>query len=297
MPPICSRLGTAAGHVGGDGDFATEAGAADDFGFFCDLVGVEHFVFDTDLGKHSGNDFALVDRTGPDQDRPPGRVNLGDFADDRLVFFFGGTVDAIGEALASRGPVRRDADDGGAIDPFQFARAAGRGAGHPGEVGIAEEEVLDRDPRGLSGRDADFDLLFCLDRLVDPVTPLASFGQAAGEFVDDDDFHPTLLPGADDVLPIEDEFAVDFDRAFGEFVKIDQAHRADEVLFGERADLLAAAGGQFETLRLVVDFEMFVEDKFRRVLRGPAVGLDDLVADGVFDRTDDQRRGNSASPA
>ena len=52
-----------------------------------------------------------------------------------------------------------------------------------------------------------FDAFLGLDRLVNARPPLAAFGQAAGELVDDHD-----LAVADHVLPVEKHLAADFDR-------------------------------------------------------------------------------------
>ena len=53
-----------------------------------------------------------------------------------------------------------------------------------------------------------FDPFFGFDRLMNAVPPLAAFGEAAGELVDDHD-----LAVADDVLPVEEHLARDLDRA------------------------------------------------------------------------------------
>ena len=61
----------------------------------------------------------------------------------------------------------------------------------------AGEQILDRDPRGVSRGNGDLDLLLRLDSLVDPVFPGTALGGPACKLVDDQD-----LAVADDILPI-----------------------------------------------------------------------------------------------
>ena len=63
------NVGTAAGHVGGDGDHAEPAGLGDEFSFALVQFGVEHDVADAFALKDGGEAFGLFNGRGADQDR------------------------------------------------------------------------------------------------------------------------------------------------------------------------------------------------------------------------------------
>ena len=120
---------------------------------------------------------------------------------------------------------------------------------------------------------------------MNPVAPLAPFGQPPREFVNDHN-----LAFLHDILPIKMKVAVHFDRPFDVLIQINQANGTQNVGLGQGTNELAALRGQFHFLRVIVDLVMHVLLEARRVLRGPLVGRFDLLADLVSQRTDDQRR-------
>ena len=63
------NVGTAAGHVGGDGDRALAPGLRDDGRFALVILGVQHFVLDAHLLENAGEPLGLLDRDGADQHR------------------------------------------------------------------------------------------------------------------------------------------------------------------------------------------------------------------------------------
>ena len=79
-------VGSAAGHVRGDGHRAQAARLGDDFGLALVMLGVEHLVLDAPLFQQARDQFASLDRDGADQNRPPAAVHLLDLAlGDRLA--------------------------------------------------------------------------------------------------------------------------------------------------------------------------------------------------------------------
>ena len=62
-------VGTAAGHVRGDGHGAEAAGLGDDLGLALVMLGVEHFVLDAAFFEQAGDPFAPFDRDGADENR------------------------------------------------------------------------------------------------------------------------------------------------------------------------------------------------------------------------------------
>ena len=95
-------VGTAAGHVGGDGDRAEPAGLGDDAGLLLVVLGVQHVVRDRALLELARQVLGALDAGGADQDRLALLVALGDVVDDRDVLGLFGLVDQVG--LVARGP-------------------------------------------------------------------------------------------------------------------------------------------------------------------------------------------------
>ncbi|KKM71620.1 hypothetical protein LCGC14_1428780, partial [marine sediment metagenome] len=116
-----------------------------------------------------------------------------------------------------------------------------------------------------------------LDRLVDAAAPLAAFGQAAGELVDD--HH---LAVADHVLPVAKELAVDLDGALDIFVDAEHADGVHRVGLGQHANQAAAFGRQLDFLVVVVILVVFVFFELASHRRGPLVGFDrDALVEGL----------------
>ena len=121
----------------------------------------------------------------------------------------------------------------------------------------SEEEVLNGNARRLSGRDGNLDVLLRFDRLMNPFAPFAPFAETARKFVDDNDF---AVPN--DVLLVEVEFPVDFDRAFDVFVDVIEPGRLHRFGLGEPARLLAPFAREFYFALFVVVGVVFVFNEF-----------------------------------
>ena len=85
-----NNVGTAARHVGGDGDGPEAARLSDDLRFALVLLGVEHLVLDAALVEELAQPFALLDGDGSHQDRPPLAIDTGDLVlgDDIALLAF-----------------------------------------------------------------------------------------------------------------------------------------------------------------------------------------------------------------
>ncbi len=185
--------------------------------------------------------FGLVDGSSADQDGPPLLVQFQDFVGDRVPFGIGRTENPRGQPPPLDGLVRRNGDHSHLVDLAELAGRSASRAGHARQIAVTEEQVLDGNAGGLPGRNCDFDLLLGLDRLVNPIPPLAAFRQPSGELVDDHDF-----PVADDVLPIQVVIAVYPNRPLHVLVQIHQAHGAAAVPAGAEN---AGTGGQPASVR------------------------------------------------
>lgn len=62
-----------------------------------------------------------------------------------------------------------------------------RRAGHAGNAFVLAEQFLHCDPCAVRGERRDFDHLACLDGLMNSVSPLASFSDSSGIFIDNAD--------------------------------------------------------------------------------------------------------------
>ena len=81
--------------------------------------------------------------------------------------------------------VGRDLDHRDLVDLDELLRLGHRGPGHPGELVVEAEVVLQGDRRERLVLLPDLDALLRLDRLVQPLRPAPSLEDATGELVDD----------------------------------------------------------------------------------------------------------------
>jgi len=190
-------VGTAAGHVGGDGDGAALSGAGDDLGLLLVELGVEHGVHDALALEQAAEDLGGLDGDGADEHGLAAAVGHLDLLDDGLVLVAAGLEDGVVAVDADAGLVRRDDDDGQLVDLEKLGGFGLGCAGHAREFFVHAEVVLDRD-RGVGPRLAlDGDVFLGFDGLVEPVGPATTRHHTAGVFVDDHD-----LAFLDDVLDV-----------------------------------------------------------------------------------------------
>ncbi|MPL60832.1 hypothetical protein SDC9_06394 [bioreactor metagenome] len=229
-------VGAAAGHVGGDGDGAEAAGIGDDLRLLRVLARVQHVVRNAVLLQHLGQHLGFLDRGGADQDRLALGMGLLDRLDHRSVFLGGGAIDAVVFVLAGDGAVRRHLDHAEAVDLGEFLGLGGGGAGHPGQLVVKAEVVLEGDRGEGHVLGLDRHALFRLDRLMQTVGQAPALHHAAGEFVDQHD-----LAAGDDIVLILVEQLVRA-QGLGDVVHDRRRFRVIERLaLGQDADLVQAA--------------------------------------------------------
>ena len=173
------------GHVGGDGDGVEPTCLGHDHRLASVLLGVEHLVRHAPLLQQLRQVLALLDADRADQHRLAALVPLGDVVDDRTELRLLALVDEVGLIVADHGLVGGDRHHGQLVRAHQLGRLGGGGTGHPGQLVVHAEVVLQGD-RG-EGLVLLFDLhtLLGLDGLVDAFAPAAALEHAAGELVDD----------------------------------------------------------------------------------------------------------------
>ncbi len=86
-------IGTATGHVGGDGHLRTGTGLRHDLGFTRMLLGVQHVVRNVGLLEQAAQQFRLFNRGGTHQHRLAAFYATFDIGDDGVVFLVGGLED------------------------------------------------------------------------------------------------------------------------------------------------------------------------------------------------------------
>ena len=180
-------VGAPPGHVGGDGDRARLARLGDDIGLLLVIAGVEHAVLDLAFLEQSGEVLGLLDGDGAHQHRLPARVAFRDHVEDRRVLFDQRTVDLVVLVGPDAELVGRDFGDFQAVDLGELGRLGHRGAGHPGELRVKAEIVLEGDRGERLVLRLDLDAFLGFQGLVQPLGEAPPFHHPAGELVDDDD--------------------------------------------------------------------------------------------------------------
>ena len=254
-------VGTAAGHVGGDGDHAEAAGLGDDFGFLLVELGVEDDVADALALEDVGEQLGLFDAGGADEDGLLFGVQALDLVGDGEVLFLRGAVDDVGVFDAQHLAVGGDDDDVELVDLVELGGFGFGGAGHAGELFVEAEVVLEGDGgEGLVFL-ADLHAFLGFDGLVQAIGPAAAGHEAAGELVDDDDF--AVL---DDVLDVALVEGVGLDGDLDVVLHVPVFGVGDVADAEQLFDLLPAFVGDGDGAGL------FVDD----VVAGPGLGLEGL---------------------
>ena len=217
------NVGAAAGHVGGDGDRAGNAGFGDDERFLLVVASVEdgevfrrladprrrvkrgHCVGSGEVDllvaaafEHLGQMFRLLDRRRADQHRLHLGVGFLDLAHHRAQLLVVGAIDLVVLVEAVDRHVGRNLDDDQLVDLGELVGFGRGGAGHAGELLVEAEIVLEGDRGEGDVFRLDGDVLLRLQRLVQAFRIAAAGHHAAGELVDDHDFAV-----ADDVVLVD----------------------------------------------------------------------------------------------
>ncbi len=179
-------VGTAPGHVGGDGHRAPAPRLGDDRGFPLVLLGVEHLVLHTTLGQLLGQVFRLRHTGRADKHRLAPVVALGDVVDDRTELGDLGLVHDVGLVGPDHRFVRGDRHNAQGVDLVELRRLRHRSSGHPGQFVVEPEVVLQRDRGQGLVLLLDLDLFLGLDRLVHTLAVTPAVQYPTGELVDDE---------------------------------------------------------------------------------------------------------------
>src|SRR5512133_936719 len=187
----------AAGHVGRDRDRALLARLGDDPGLLLVLLRVENVVRDAGAIEELREVLGDLDRDRSDEHRLADRVALLDVCDHRVVLRVRRLEDHVVLVVARDVDVGRDLDHVQVVDLDELLLLGLGRAGHPRELLVETEVVLQRDRGERLVLLLNADALLGLDRLVEPLRPAAAFHDPARELVDDLD-----LAVLDDVVDV-----------------------------------------------------------------------------------------------
>ena len=177
----------AAGHVGGDHHRSLAARLGDQLALSFGVLGlrVQHRVFYPLPLQRLGDHLRDLDRDGSHQDRLALLVAADDFVEDGTPLAVFGLEDLVVLVGPDHRFVGRDLDHRHFVDLHELGRLGEGGAGHPGELVVEAEVVLEGDRRQGLVLLPDRHALLRLDRLVQALRPAPALEDAAGELVDD----------------------------------------------------------------------------------------------------------------
>src|SRR5262249_25320601 len=175
-----------------NGDGTNTAGLGNDLGFARGVLGqrVEQLVLDAATLQHAAQLDRFINIGRTDQHRPTALVDVRDFLDHGIPFFFFRTEDYVGRVDADERLIGRDGDDVELVDLPKLVRLGHRGTGHARQLLVKLEKVLQGNGGERLRLFLDLDTvagMLGLDGLVQAIAPLAADHEPAGELVDDND--------------------------------------------------------------------------------------------------------------
>ena len=191
-------VGTASGHVGGDGHRVPASGLGDHACLELVVHGVQDVVLDAILLEQLGKPFALLDRHRAYEHRLAALLAILELLDHRSELLGLGAIDDVGIVLPDHLPVRGDHDDLEVVNFLELHRFGVGRARHAGELLVHSEVVLDRNRRQRLVFALDPNGFLGFDGLMETVRPTPAGHEPAGELVDDD--HLAVLHDVIDVL-------------------------------------------------------------------------------------------------
>ena len=154
-------------------------------------------MLDPILNQFAAELFGILDRDGSEQHGSTCGMNFFDLFNDRVPLFTFRPVNGVRIGNSSQRSIGRDGDHVKVVYLHEFGRFGHRSTGHPGQLLIELEEVLQRDRRQSLSLFLDPHTFFGLNRLMKTVTPLTTFHHSSRVFIDNDD-----LVAANDVVYI-----------------------------------------------------------------------------------------------
>ena len=269
-------VGTAARHVGGDGDGARHTGLRDDISFLLVVTGVQDLeVGETGLAQEMCQKLGFFNRRRAHQNRLAALMRCLDLGNDRLEFLFAGAINLVVFVDTLDRQVCRHLDDIEAVDVAEFFRFRRCRTRHAGQLFIHAEIILEGDGGQRLVFRLDLHLFLGFESLVLTFGITTARHHATGKFVNDDDFvvaDDVVLVAGEELVGLQRIVDVVDDRDVLDVVKrfaLEQPRLPQQVF-----ELLGAFFGEVGRALLLIDFVIF-----RRQERNE--GVDGIVEIGT----------------
>src|ERR1700761_6123454 len=178
-------IGTAASHVGGDGDRTRCTGLRHDVRLALVLLGIEHFVLDAFLAQQIRQQLGHLDRRGADQYRLTALVTVPDVLDHGSVLDLLAKEYHVRVVLADHRLVGGNHHHFQAVDLLEFVGFGIGRAGHASQLLVHAEQILERHRGQRLVLALNRHAFLRLNRLMQAVGPAATRERTAGELIDD----------------------------------------------------------------------------------------------------------------
>ena len=152
------------------------------------LLSIEHIMRNACFSQHVADKFGVFDRGRTDKNRLTAAVALFNVINDSFVFFFCSAIDLILLVITNHHAVGRDDNSFKTVNFLEFIGFRIGCTGHTGKLLVHTEVVLESNRGECLVFLLNLNAFFSFDGLMQTIGPAASFHQAAGEFVNDDDF-------------------------------------------------------------------------------------------------------------
>ncbi len=136
-------VGTAPGHIGGDGNHARTTGLGDNLRLLLMVFGVQHLVLDFGLAKTLGHRLRGFHGSSAHQHRRALGHTLLDIGQDSVEFFFHAEVDQVVQVLALLRHIGGNDQDFQAVDLAELKCFGVGRTGHTGKLVIQAKVVLE----------------------------------------------------------------------------------------------------------------------------------------------------------
>ena len=153
-------IGTAARHIGGNGDHTWASGLGDDFRLLLVVLGVQYFVINLMLFKRLGELFRGLDRRGTHQHGCASVDTSAHILDDGFKLLLAGQIHQIIQVIPTHGHIGRDHHTVQTVDLSEFKGLGVGGPSHTGQLVVNAKEVLE------GGRGQGLTLTLDLDHLL-----------------------------------------------------------------------------------------------------------------------------------
>ena len=193
------NIGTAARHVGGNGDISEFACLCYDLRFLGVIFGVQYLVLNAPSPKHIAQHLGLFDADRTDKYGLAGCMSGYDLVHNsgKLALFSG--ENAVVEIDPCKGSIRWNLHNIEPIDTDEFVLLGFCGTRHAGKLAVHSKVILIGYCRKGLILVLDLDVLLCLQSLVQALGIPSSYHKTAGELVDDEHLsilnHIVLIPG------------------------------------------------------------------------------------------------------